>query len=240
MRPSLTPISASAFAGMIDDGRALEEKIEGFGQVRLLLLGLAAPSHKCRSLGSRRTVNEPLPCGPLADPRRRAGRRRRRAQISARADHQRYRQGASRAAPSMPACSRRKGRSCSTFSWCRTGTASCSKWRKAKAARAGAAARLLPAPGAGRDCRRAVFAVAAAWGAPPAPADGAIAYADPRLPALGFRILLPTGDDLGRSRLRRRSRSGLSRASASRSACPKAGATTPSAMPFRMRRCSIS
>ena len=34
------------------------------------------------------------------------------------------------------------------------------------------------------------FAVAAAWGAPPRLPDGAIAYADPRLSALGLRILL--------------------------------------------------
>jgi folate-binding protein YgfZ len=41
------------------------------------------------------------------------------------------------------------------------------------------------------------FTVAAAWGAPPRSADGAIAYADPRLPALGQRILLPAGTSLG-------------------------------------------
>ena len=42
-----------------------------------------------------------------------------------------------------------------------------------------------------------VFTVAAAWGAPPRLPDGAIAYADPRLPALGERILLPAGTSLG-------------------------------------------
>jgi tRNA-modifying protein YgfZ len=41
------------------------------------------------------------------------------------------------------------------------------------------------------------FTVAAAWGAPPRLEDGAIAYADPRLPALGHRILLPAGTSLG-------------------------------------------
>ncbi|MGH6824289.1 YgfZ/GcvT domain-containing protein [Methyloceanibacter sp.] len=41
------------------------------------------------------------------------------------------------------------------------------------------------------------FAVAAAWGAPPRFPDGAVAYADPRLPELGHRILLPAGTSLG-------------------------------------------
>ncbi len=41
------------------------------------------------------------------------------------------------------------------------------------------------------------FTVAAAWGAPPRLADGAIAYADPRLLALGHRILLPARTSLG-------------------------------------------
>ncbi len=35
------------------------------------------------------------------------------------------------------------------------------------------------------------LAVAAAWGGPPRQLEGAIAYADPRLPELGFRLLLP-------------------------------------------------
>ena len=39
------------------------------------------------------------------------------------------------------------------------------------------------------------FAVAAAWGAPPRLPDGAIAYADPRLSALGLRILLQAEAD---------------------------------------------
>ncbi len=42
-----------------------------------------------------------------------------------------------------------------------------------------------------------VFAVAAAWGEPARLPDGALAYADPRLPALGERILLPAGTSLG-------------------------------------------
>jgi folate-binding protein YgfZ len=41
------------------------------------------------------------------------------------------------------------------------------------------------------------FTIAAAWGEPDSLADGAIAYADPRLPALGHRILLPAGPSLG-------------------------------------------
>jgi len=44
------------------------------------------------------------------------------------------------------------------------------------------------------------FTVAAAWGGEPLLAAGAIAFADPRLPALGHRILLPAGaslDNLG-------------------------------------------
>jgi len=41
------------------------------------------------------------------------------------------------------------------------------------------------------------FAVAAAWGAPPRLPDGAIAYADSRLAALGHRILLPAGASVG-------------------------------------------
>src|SRR4029078_9399693 len=42
-----------------------------------------------------------------------------------------------------------------------------------------------------------VFPVAAAWGEPARRPDGALAYADPRLPALGERILLPAGTSLG-------------------------------------------
>ena len=38
------------------------------------------------------------------------------------------------------------------------------------------------------------LAVAAAWGGTPRPQDGAIVYADPRLAALGFRLVLPKGD----------------------------------------------
>ena len=41
------------------------------------------------------------------------------------------------------------------------------------------------------------FSVAAAWGGPPKVPDGAIAYADLRLPALGHRMLLPAGTSLG-------------------------------------------
>jgi folate-binding protein YgfZ len=37
------------------------------------------------------------------------------------------------------------------------------------------------------------FAVAAAWGGTPRPPQGAILYADPRLAALGFRMLVPSG-----------------------------------------------
>lgn len=39
------------------------------------------------------------------------------------------------------------------------------------------------------------FAVAASWGAPPKLPEGAIAHADPRLPALGLRILFPANED---------------------------------------------
>jgi folate-binding protein YgfZ len=41
------------------------------------------------------------------------------------------------------------------------------------------------------------FAVAAAWGGPPRRPEGAVVYADPRLPELGFRLLLPTGSTAG-------------------------------------------
>jgi folate-binding protein YgfZ len=41
------------------------------------------------------------------------------------------------------------------------------------------------------------FAVAATWGALPRLPDGAFSYADPRLPALGHRILLPAGTSRG-------------------------------------------
>ncbi|MGA7456143.1 MAG: folate-binding protein, partial [Methyloceanibacter sp.] len=37
------------------------------------------------------------------------------------------------------------------------------------------------------------LAVAAAWGGSPRLPEGAIVYADPRLPELGFRLLVPTG-----------------------------------------------
>jgi tRNA-modifying protein YgfZ len=39
------------------------------------------------------------------------------------------------------------------------------------------------------------FAVAASWGAPPKLPEGAIAHADPRLPALGLRVLFPANED---------------------------------------------
>jgi tRNA-modifying protein YgfZ len=40
------------------------------------------------------------------------------------------------------------------------------------------------------------FAVAAAWGESPGLPEGALAYSDPRLAALGVRLLLPKGTDL--------------------------------------------
>lgn len=40
------------------------------------------------------------------------------------------------------------------------------------------------------------YGVAATWGSPPHLPDGAIAYADPRLPELGLRILLPADADV--------------------------------------------
>ena len=47
MRPSLHANIGKPLAGLIDDGSAFEDKIEGLGQVRLLLRGLPR-SHKCR------------------------------------------------------------------------------------------------------------------------------------------------------------------------------------------------
>jgi folate-binding protein YgfZ len=41
------------------------------------------------------------------------------------------------------------------------------------------------------------FKIAASWGSAPQLPDGAVAYADPRLSELGFRILLPSNADLG-------------------------------------------
>jgi len=41
------------------------------------------------------------------------------------------------------------------------------------------------------------FTVAASWESSPRLPEGAIAYADPRLPALGHRILLPAGTSIG-------------------------------------------
>jgi len=41
------------------------------------------------------------------------------------------------------------------------------------------------------------FTVAASWESSPRLPEGAIAYADPRLPALGHRILLPAGTSVG-------------------------------------------
>ena len=44
------------------------------------------------------------------------------------------------------------------------------------------------------------YKIAASWGSAPQLPDGAVAFADPRLPELGFRILLPSNadvDDLG-------------------------------------------
>ena len=50
------------------------------------------------------------------------------------------------------------------------------------------------------------MAVAASWGSPPHLPEGAIAYADPRLPELGLRILLPANAEYLRPRLRARHR----------------------------------
>jgi tRNA-modifying protein YgfZ len=44
------------------------------------------------------------------------------------------------------------------------------------------------------------LAVAAAWGGSPGSLEGAVAYADPRLAELGFRLLLPNGTELARLR----------------------------------------
>jgi len=41
------------------------------------------------------------------------------------------------------------------------------------------------------------LAVAAVWGGPPCVPEGAVAYTDPRLAGLGFRILLPAGANVG-------------------------------------------
>ena len=41
------------------------------------------------------------------------------------------------------------------------------------------------------------YAVAASWGSPPLLPEGAVAFADPRLPELGLRILLPANGDIG-------------------------------------------
>lgn len=43
----------------------------------------------------------------------------------------------------------------------------------------------------------AALAVAAAWGGAPRAPEGAIVYSDPRLPELGFRILLQAGSNVG-------------------------------------------
>ena len=40
------------------------------------------------------------------------------------------------------------------------------------------------------------FSVAAAWDTPAPPVGGVVTYADPRLPQLGYRLLLPEGADL--------------------------------------------
>ena len=48
--------------------------------------------------------------------------------------------------------------------------------------------------------------VAASWGSTPLLPEGAIAFADPRLPELGLRILLPANADISGSRLRARQR----------------------------------
>jgi tRNA-modifying protein YgfZ len=50
-----------------------------------------------------------------------------------------------------------------------------------------AAVEITPEPG---------FGVAACWGASPQVPDGVIAYADPRLPELGMRLIIPSGADL--------------------------------------------
>ena len=82
--------------------------------------------------------------------------------------------------------------------------------------------------------------VAASWGSTPLLPEGAIAFADPRLPELGLRILLPANADISAiSAARSPARMSITPA-ASRLACPRAAATTLSATPSRMRRCSIS
>src|SRR5262249_20551 len=65
-----------AFAGLVDDGPALEHEIEGFSQGLKLCFpsGVPPPPTHFRGLGSRRAGYEPLPCGASStawrDPRR--------------------------------------------------------------------------------------------------------------------------------------------------------------------------
>ena len=127
-----------------------------------------------------------MPCEPLAVPRRRSGRRRRRAQIPARLGHQRYRQGARRSGDPYRPAQRRKGRSCSTSLWCRTVTAFSSMWRRTRPRSLVQRLGFYRLQGAVEIAEEPSLAVAAAWGGPPRLPDGAIAYADPRLPELGL------------------------------------------------------
>ena len=55
----------------------------------------------------------------------------------------------------MPACSRRRGRSCSIFSWCRQGTASCSKWPRLRPPSSCSGSASISLRAAGRDRRGA-------------------------------------------------------------------------------------
>ena len=142
----------------------------------------------------------------LADPARvlRVGGRRR-AQIPARAAHQRYRQGARTDAPIHAGLLAPQGKILFELFVVADGDGDfLIEVAQDKARRADEAARFISPAGAGGDCRKSRRSkVAAAWGGPPRLPEGAIAYADPRLAALGFRAFSsPKRRTLADARLR--------------------------------------
>ena len=96
----------------------------------------------------------------------------------------------------MPACSRRRGRFSSTFSSWRPETATSWTVRRRKRARFSSGSPSTACAGRSRFKEEPLLMVTAAWGAPPSLPKGVLAYADPRLPALGIRLLLPSDASL--------------------------------------------
>ncbi len=132
----------------------------------------------------------------------------------------------------MPACCRRRARSCSISSSVEDGDELLIDVAKDKAGELVKRLNFYRLRAQVEIAEEPALAVAAGWGTTPGPHQGAIIYADPRLAALGVRMLVPKGTEPGRAWLRGCSRRRTTTPSASARASRKAGATMPSARPF--------